>query len=163
MKRDCFKVGALALGVAIMLSGPIAAQSLDPFESAPGPAPAPPKPVAHPPRPVHRAEPERAPADAAPPRAPAQTTIPAAMAVPPPAPVPPAARFDGIWIGHWGCVASPRRPAFSRPIVLEVRNNQIANLGAGSNTPGTPGYQKWEGMVAPTDAPLIGMKPSEPA
>ena len=151
MRRDCFRFGALALGTAMMLAGPIAAQSPDPFESAPGPTPVAPKPVAHPhpTRPVHRAEPERDPADAAPSRAPAQSTIPAAMAVPPPAPMPPAARFDGVWIGQWQCEATLRRQAFTAPVALEIRNGQISRLIPSPNPPGAPGYDKWEGSVGP--------------
>lgn len=147
MNRRCLSFGPILLAIAMMLAGPAPAQTADPFESAPGPAPATPKPAArpHPPRPVHRGEPEQEPADAAPSR----STIPAAMAVPPPAPVPPAARFDGIWIGQWQCEATPRRQAFSAPVVLEIKNGQVSRLVKSPNPPGAPGYDNWEGTVAP--------------
>ena len=137
------------LAVLVLLSPAALAQTPDPFQSAPGPA-AVPKPIPKPrPQPVRRAEPD---ADAAPSRAPAQTAAPVAMAVPTPAPVAP---FDGIWAGQWYCEATPERPAFSYFPVIEIRNNQISRVGARSNTPGVPGYDRWEGTVGADGHALI--------
>jgi hypothetical protein len=139
------------IAVVLLLSPAALAQAPDPFQSAPGPAAAVPKPAPKPhPQPLRRAEPD---SDAALSRAPAQTAAPVAMAVPTPAP--PAAPFDGIWAGQWYCQATPDRPAFSYFPVIEIRNNQISRVGAKSNTPGVPGYDRWDGTVGPDGHVLI--------
>lgn len=150
MPRNRRRSFAISVALALLFTLAALAQAPDPFQSAPAPAAAAPKPAPKPhPQPVRRAEP----ADAVPSRAPAQTVTPAAMPVPTPAP--PAARFDGIWAGQWQCEATPQRPAFSYLPVIEIRNNQISRVGAKSNTPGVPGYDRWEGTVGPDGRALI--------
>jgi hypothetical protein len=114
--------------VAALLAAPAPAEAQSPFQSAPGPAP----PPVHHPAPRHRVEPELPPEPAPP---------------PPPPPPDPAKRFDGLWTGQYSCGPGRNMPAFTRPMVGEVKNGQFAFVNV--VPAGRPGSWAGSGTIAP--------------
>ncbi len=118
---------AIAVVAALLAAAPAPAEAQSPFQSAPGPAP----PPVHHPAPRHRVEPE----------------LPPEPAPPPPPPPDPAKRFDGLWTGQYSCGPGRNMPAFTRPMVGEVKNGQFAFVNV--VPAGRPGSWAGSGTIAP--------------
>jgi hypothetical protein len=126
--RRCLSIGLCALLVATS-----AAPAEDRFQSAPGPEAPKPKRRPNPPRQV---EPE--------PQAPTAS-------------IPEVSgelnnkgmRFDGFWMGVWEC-----NPV-SYPLVFEVKNHNVSKFNSRTSVPGTPGYDHYEGTIAPDGRVLL--------
>ena len=117
-----------ATGLTVFLATTTFAQSRDPFQSDPGPAP----PAAEAPRPhpVSRPVPRVAPEREAPPSAPAMMSLPSAPN--------PATRFDGIWVGTFDCGATARLSTFEVQRTAVVKDGRIEIVsGAAAGAPGS--------------------------
>ena len=109
MKRRRWTSGLLCFPLSVLIAWPACAQTSDPFQSAPGPAPAAPEAPAAP----QRAKPQPAPAAVRPPKprpapvAPEPQYRPAVVPPPMPAPVPPPTPRAPARDGNWEVRGSP--------------------------------------------------------
>lgn len=117
----------IAAALLLLLTAlPAAAQTSDPFRTAPAPAPQPaPKPA-----PRLAPQPETAPAPA-----------------PVPSPPDPAKRFDGLWLGQYSCQAIGNKPGFARPMTLQIKDSRVSSVEA--LPANQPGYAGITGMISP--------------
>jgi hypothetical protein len=60
-----------------------------------------------------------------------------------------SAPFDGIWSGNWQCPASGSYPAFSYGLIVQVKDNSVTRLNTTTDTPGTAGFDTWNGTIKP--------------
>lgn len=151
-------ISALVVALSTALGGtsPLRAQSADPFQAAPGPAPEPAKPAA---RPHIQRAPVTAPAHVpervviqrvyvpapAPRREPAPQTELAPQAQPvPAAPAPATRQFDGYWLMTVVCQDSGSARGYSYQLIGQVTDGRFR---AQRGVPNQPNSDSFDGII----------------